>query len=165
MITSFELNFDVLSEMVGVVVEKKDPAPKEGETLKLFIPKLMPNIDKSIPVKSSNFINKGSKLFLNSSECRPRCRVLLKTQNYLTGYLEKNCEWNNVSNSKIGYRKLQNTDGYSITASAVDYYGRDISIKLYENYKSYYTVGGEKVNCYAPNGKISKLLFNNDKYM
>ena len=34
-----------------------------------------------------------------------------------------------------------------------------------EEYKTYYTEGNEKVSCYAPNGKLSKLLFNNDMYI
>jgi hypothetical protein len=165
MISSLNVNFDVLSEMLGIVVERKNPAPKEGETLQLYIPALMPELQKTIPTKSTNFINKGSKLFLNASECRPRCRVLLKTQNYLTGYMEKNSEWVNSSTSEVKSRQLENTDGYKIDVSGVDSQGGSISINLYETYKTYYTVGGEKVDCYAPNGKFSKLLMNNDMYL
>ena len=165
MISSLDLNVDVLSAMLGIVVEKKNPAPKEGETLQLYIPSFMPDIPQTIPTKSINFINKGIGLFLNDIECRPKCKTLLKTQNYLTGYLEKNSEWKNQNTSETNNRNLENSDGYKITASATDYIGRPIDIKLYEKYKSYYTVGGEKVECYAQNGKFSKLLFNNDKYL
>lgn len=165
MISSLELNFDVLSDMLGIVVEKKNPAPKEGETLQLYIPILMTNLPQSIPTKTSNFINKGTKLFLNDSECRPRCRTLLKTQNYITGYLEKNSEWVNSSTSDVKSRKMKNIDGYDINIEAVDSLGGAVNINLYEEYKTYYTVGGEKVECYAPNGKFSKLLFNNDAYL
>lgn len=164
MISSLDLNFDVLSDMMGIVVEKKNPAPKEGETLQLYIPSIMPNISQSIPTKTVNFINKGTRLFLNDSECRPRCKTLLKTQNYLTGILENNSEWKNQSTSEIRSRKVENADGYSINVEGTDSVGGSISINLYEEYKSYYTIGGEKVDCYAPNGKFSKLLFNNDKY-
>lgn len=165
MISSLELNFDVSAEMLGIVVEKKNPAPKEGESLKLYIPVLMPNIQKSIPTTKNKYINKGSRLFLNASACRPTSKVLLNTQNYITGYLEKNSEWVNSTTSKVQRREFENTDGYKVDISATDSYGRSINIDMYETYKSYYTAGGEKVDCFAPNGKLSKLLFNNDKYL
>ena len=165
MISSFEIDVDVLSDMMGIVVEKKNPAPSEGESLQLFIPILMSELHRSIPTKSTNFINKGVKLFLNASDCRPTCRTLLKTQNYITGYMEKNSEWINSSTSEVKSRQLENTDGYRINATGVDSYGASIHVELNEMYKTYYTVGGEKVECYAPNGKFSKLLINNDKYL
>ena len=165
MISSLDLNFDVLSNMLGIVVEKKNPAPSEGESLKLYIPVLMPNINQSIPTTTQKFLNKGSKLFLNNAECRPASKVLLNTQNYLTGYLERNSEWVNSYTSEIKDRELENSDNYKISIIGTDSRGGSINAKLYEKYKSYYTVGGEKVECYAPNGKISKLLFNNDKYL
>jgi hypothetical protein len=165
MISSFDLNFDVLSDMLGIVVEKKNPAPSEGESLKLYIPTLMPNIIQTLPTKNQKFLNRGNKLFLNDITCRPVSKVLLNTQNYITGYLEKNTEWVNSKTSEIKNRELENSDKYKISIIGTDSYGGSISAKLYENYKTYYTVGGEKVECYAPNGKFSKLLFNNDKYI
>lgn len=165
MISSLDINFDILSNMLGIVVEKKNPAPSEGETLQLYIPSLLPNIQKTIPTKSVNFINIGPRLFLNAPDCRPRCRVLFKTQNYITGYLEKNSEWVNSSTSEIRTRNLKNDDGYTVTASGSDSRGGSITVQLHEKYKSYYTIGGEKVDCHAPNGRLSKLLFNNDKYL
>lgn len=165
MISSLDLNFDVLSDMLGVVVEKKNPAPSEGESLKLYIPVLMPNINQSIPTINQKFLNKGNKLFLNDFECRPASKILLNTQNYITGYLEKNSEWVNSTTSEIKDRELENSYNYKINAIGTDSYGENINIKLYERYKTYYTVGGEKVECYAPNGRFSKLLFNNDKYL
>ena len=60
MISSLELKFDVLSELLGICVEKKDPAPKSGETLQIYIPSLMPKISKSIPTKKTTVSNKGS---------------------------------------------------------------------------------------------------------
>lgn len=165
MITSLDLNFEIPDSMLGIVVERKNPAPKEGESLQLFIPILMPNLNKTIPVKLTNFINKGSKLFLNDISCRPKSKVLIKTQNYLTGYLEKNSEWINASTSEIKNRALENSDGYNISATGTTSEGDQVFINLYEVYKTYYTIGGEKVDCYAPNGKLSKLLFNNEKYL
>ena len=164
MITSLDLKIDVLADMLGIVVEKKNPAPSEGESLQLYIPILMPNIQQSLPTKTSKIINKGNQLFLNAPKCRPASKQLLTTQNYLTGYLEKNSEWVNSSTSEIKDRELENSDNYKITISGNDSLGGTITAKLYETYKSYYTVGGEKVDCYAPNGKFSKLLFNTDMY-
>ena len=165
MITSFDLDIDVLSDMLGFVVEKKNPAPKEGESLQLYIPVLMPNISKSIPTNQNKVNNKGSKLFLNDSSCRPTSRILLTTQNYITGYVEKNSKWVNESTSEIGQRTVENADGYQLKIEASDSLGLPINISLYEEYKTYYTEGNEKVSCYAPNGKLSKLLFNNDMYL
>ena len=165
MISSLELNFDVLSDMLGIVVEKKNPAPKEGESLQLYIPSLMPNISQSIPVKYTKIINKGSRLFLNASDCRPISKTLLQTQNYLTGYMEKNSEWINSSASEIKNRELENSDGHKVDIIGTDSMGGNITINLYEKYKTYYTKGGEKVECYTTNGKFSKLLINTDKYI
>lgn len=165
MISSLNLNFDVTSEMLGFVVEKKNPAPKEGESLKLYIPVLMPNISQSLPTRFTKFINKGHKLFLNAAECRPSSRVILTTQNYLTGYLEKNSEWINSTTSELKDRELENIDGYRIKVEAYDSDGERVNVSLQEKYKTYYTEGGEKVDCYAPNGKLSKLLFNTDTYI
>ena len=80
------------------------------------------------------------------------------------GYLEKKSEWKNHNTSIVKSRKMENTDGYNISIKGNDSLGGELNISLYEEYKSYYTVGGEKVECYAPNGKLSKLLFNNDIY-
>lgn len=165
MISSLDLNFDVLSNMLGIVVEKKNPAPSEGESLKLYIPVLMPDISQSIPTKNEKFLNKGNRLFLNAVDCRPASKILLNTQNYITGYLEKNSEWVNSYTSEVRDRELENSDNYKIRIVGTDSLGKNINAKLYETYKVYYTNSGEKVECYAPNGKFSKLLFNNDKYL
>ena len=165
MISSLDLNFDITVNMLGIVVEKKNPAPKEGESLQLYIPLLMPDIHQSIPSKTTKFINKGNRLFLNASECRPVSKSLLTTQNYITGYMEKNSEWINASTSEIKNREFENIDGNKITIVGKDSIGGSITLNLYEDYKTYFTIGGEKVECYAPNGKISKLLFNTDKYL
>ena len=194
MITSLDLKFRIPDDMLGIVVEKRNPAPKEGESLQLYIPILMPNIQKTIPTKQINTVNFGLKLFLNDARCRPRSSVILKSQNYLTGYLEKNSVWKNDTAYNIKERPLTNDDNYEITtkSKAVTKTDTDtntkvtaspagvnvsvdtdvdvnvdveVDVRLYEKYKEYYTTGGEKVECYPPNGKLSKLVFNNNKYL
>lgn len=164
MISAFDLSFDVTEEMMGVIVERLDPAPKEGDPVKIYIPVLMPNIDKSIPSVQKKVINRGSKLFLNANNCKPMSKPILTTQNYITGTMEKNTSWINEKTSRVHERPLENLDGYKINIHGTDYDGRTLSINVSEQYREYYIAGGEKVNCYAPNGKLSKLLFDNDMY-
>jgi hypothetical protein len=169
MITSLELKMDVISELLGICVEKKDPAPKSGETLQIYIPTLMPNIAKSIPTKKNTVTNKGSKLFLNDPACRPPSKTTLTTQNYLTGKLARNHVWMREENSRIQTRDLVNPldQGqlkvrYEANCSVE---GHPVRIKFLEDYRVYYTIGEERIRCYAPNGKFSKLLFDDDKYI
>jgi len=169
MLTSLELKLDVVSELLGICVEKKDPAPKWGETLKIYIPILMPNITKSIPTKKTPVSNKGSGLFLNDASCRPPSKTILNTQNFLTGKLARNHMWMREENSRIATRDLLNPVDqgqlkvrYEIECSHEDC---DVTLQLLEDYRVYYTVGEERIRCFAPNGKFSKLTFDDDKYV
>ena len=169
MITSLELKIDVKEDLLGICVEKKDPAPKFGETLEIYIPSLMPKITKSIPTKKTPVSNKGAGLFLNDPSCRPPSKTLLTTQNFLTGTLERNSEWKREENSRIETRDLEDIvkeDGSRIKYEAkCELDGSPVNIKFIEEYKVYYTVGEERINCYMPSGKFSKLLFDDSTYL
>ena len=168
MLTSLELKFDVISELLGICVQKKDPAPKSGETLQIYIPSLMPNITKSIPTKKNKVTNKGAKLFLNDSSCKPSSNSIITTQNYLTGKLARNCIWQRSENSRIKSRELVNSIDQGQLKVRYEAFcpvdGNPVDIKFIEDYNEYYTIGNERITCYAPNGKFSELLFNDNKY-
>lgn len=168
MLTSLELKFDVISELLGICVQKKDPAPKWGETLEIYIPTLMPKISKSIPTKKTPVSNKGSRLFLNDPACRPPSKNILTTQNFLTGKLARNHVWMREENSRIATRDLLNPlDQGQLKVryeAHCTVHGHPVDIKFLEDYRIYFTVGEERIRCYAPNGKFSKLIFDDDKY-
>ena len=154
MISPLQLPIDVEKDMPGIILEHIKPAPKEGEELKLYIPMLMTKITKGKPkthiVKSS-----GKQLFINDSSCRPAIHSVIKGQNYITCYAENGIVWRYATDKEIKYESPNDLSGYTSNGD---------SIYLIEKVREYFTVPDEKVTCYAPNGKLSKMLFNTDTY-
>ena len=72
---------------------------KAGETIPLYVPKLMPKIDNGEP-KISKLITKGSTVFKNSSTCKPTVKKVLNNQNYITPKLSNNKSWEGISKKK-----------------------------------------------------------------
>lgn len=80
-----------------------------GQTLPLYVPKLMPKINNGEP-KISKLVTKGSRVFKNSSSCKPTVGRILQKQNYITPKLSNNKSWKGISkvieiseNEKIEY--------------------------------------------------------------
>lgn len=150
MISPLNLPIDTTTEMVGIVLEHIKPAPKEGEKLKLYIPTLMPRISKGSPayrtVKSS-----GKQLFLNDVDCRPAIHNTIQAQNFITAYAENRIDWKYSTEKEIKYESTDDRYGYTSD-------GKHVTI--IEKIREYYTVIDEKVSCYAPAGKFSKMMFN-----
>lgn len=72
---------------------------KAGETIPLYVPKLMPKIDSGEP-KISKLVTKGSTVFRNASGCKPTAKRILKNQNYITPKLSNNKSWEGISKKK-----------------------------------------------------------------
>ena len=93
MITNLKLPFDVEKNLLAFSQERRKNAPVMGESLKIYIPLLMLNINKSDDV-SSGIVSPGSyQTFLNDNSCRPKTQTTIKTQNYITARLENNTSW------------------------------------------------------------------------
>lgn len=73
----------------------KHDVVKAGETLPLYVPKLMPKIDNGEP-KISKLVTKGSTVFKNSSSCKPSVGRILQKQNYITPKLSNNKSWDGI---------------------------------------------------------------------
>lgn len=103
MISNLRLPFDMEKNLLALSQEHRKNAPVIGESLKIYIPLLMLNIDKNNN-SICNLINQDNyQIFLNDNECRPKIQNIIKTQNYLTAILQNNTTWitdNNNDKSK-----------------------------------------------------------------
>lgn len=93
MITNLKLPFDMEKNLLAFSQEHRKNAPVMGETLKVYIPLLMIDIEKGNGIITS-MANSGSyQTFLNDNRCRPTTQNIIKTQNYITAKLENNTTW------------------------------------------------------------------------
>ena len=114
MISKMQPNIDLESEQIGYTVE--DAAePSTGEKLKVYIPYLMQEIQKSNP-KSSPVVTNGSSVFCNDASCKPLCQSQLTERNYLEAVREKNTSMEGIRESRdtkqgmlSGYNILKDT--------------------------------------------------------
>ena len=103
MITNLKLPFDMEKNFLAMSQEHRKNAPTIGESLKIYIPLLMLNIDKSNNVENNMISSNNYQTFLNDSTCRPRTQNIINTQNYITAKLENNTSWiidNDVDKNK-----------------------------------------------------------------
>ena len=98
MLSKMQPNIDLESEQIGYTVE--DAAePSTGEKLKMYIPYLMSEIQKSNP-KSSPVVTNGSSVFCNDSSCKPLCQDQITERNYLEAVREKNTSMEGIRESR-----------------------------------------------------------------
>lgn len=137
MISTPLVNIDIHKNMVGIIAEALPNAPYAGDSVKIFIPELMPKVKIETPKSTSVQVN-SIQMFLNDETCRPSAKNIIKTQNYMTVKVDNHVNWNNMT----------------------DYYYTS------DKYKTpiFYLRSGEKVICHSPTGKFSHMLFNTTDY-
>lgn len=137
MISTPLVNIDIHKNMVGIIAEALPNAPYAGDSVKIFIPELMPKVKIETPKSTSMRVN-SIQMFLNDETCRPSAKNIIKTQNYMTVKVDNHVNWNNMT----------------------DYYYTS------DKYKTpiFYLRSGEKVICHSPTGKFSHMLFNTTDY-
>lgn len=137
MISTPLVNIDIHKNMVGIIAEALPNAPYAGDSVKIFIPELMPKIKIETP-QSTNVQVNSIQMFLNDESCKPSIKNIIKTQNYMTVKVDNHVNWNNMA----------------------DYYYTS------DKYKTpiFYLRSGEKVICHSPTGKFSHMVFNTTDY-
>ena len=58
-------------------------AVRKGETMQIYVPRLMPYMVKGSPVQQSVVTN-GNMAFANDSSCKPNAPSVVRTQNYIS---------------------------------------------------------------------------------
>ena len=137
MISTPLVNIDIHKNMVGIIAEALPNAPYAGDSVKIFIPELMPKVKIETPKSTSMQVN-SIQMFLNDETCRPSAKNIIKTQNYMTVKVDNDVNWNNMT----------------------DYYYTSYKYKT----PIFYLRSGEKVICHSPTGKFSHMLFNTTDY-
>lgn len=102
MVSKLELMFDLEQESVAYVLEDVKN-PKIGSEIKVYIPRVMQNINDGIipdePTQEEGEVCRYqyNDCFINSSECKPElsCEVF-REQNYLTGLFDNNSTANPI---------------------------------------------------------------------
>lgn len=137
MISTPTVGIDVHKHMVGIIAEALPNAPVSGDSVKVFIPELMPKVKIESPKQVKIQVN-CVQMFLNDESCRPSSKNVIKTQNYITVKVDNHVNWNNMS----------------------EYYYTSDKYKV----PIFYLKSGEKVICHTPTGKFSHMIFNTTDY-
>lgn len=137
MISTPTVGIDIHKHMVGIIAEALPNAPVSGDSVKLFIPELMPKVKIESPKQVKIQVN-CVQMFLNDESCRPSSKNVIKTQNYITVKVDNHVNWNNMS----------------------EYYYTSDKYKV----PIFYLKSGEKVICHTPTGKFSHMIFNTTDY-
>lgn len=137
MISTPTVGIDIHKHMVGIIAEALPNAPVSGDSVKVFIPELMPKVKIESPKQVKIQVN-CVQMFLNDESCRPSSKNVIKTQNYITVKVDNHVNWNNMS----------------------EYYYTSDKYKV----PIFYLKSGEKVICHTPTGKFSHIIFNTTDY-
>ena len=137
MISTPTVSIDIHKHMVGIIAEALPNAPVSGDSVKVFIPELMPKVKIESPKQVKLQVN-CVQMFLNDESCRPSSKNVIKTQNYITVKVDNHISWNNMS----------------------EYYYTSDKYKV----PIFYLKSGEKVICHTPTGKFSHMIFNTTDY-
>ena len=137
MISTPTVGIDVHKHMVGIIAEALPNAPVSGDSVKVFIPELMPKVKIESPKQVKIQVN-CVQMFLNDESCRPSSKNVIKTQNYITVKVDNHVNWNNMS----------------------EYYYTSDKYKV----PIFYLKSGEKVICHTPTGKFSHMILNTTDY-
>lgn len=137
MISTPTVGIDIHKHMVGIIAEALPNAPVSGDSVKVFIPELMPKVKIESPKQVKIQVN-CVQMFLNDESCRPSNKNVIKTQNYITVKVDNRVNWNNMS----------------------EYYYTSDKYKV----PIFYLKSGEKVICHTPTGKFSHMIFNTTDY-
>ena len=78
----------------GVTVQTQRPV-RVGETMPIFVPKLMPYITKGTP-SSNSIVTNGNMIFDNDTSCKPNAPMVVRSQNYLSPKFESGASWSGI---------------------------------------------------------------------
>lgn len=137
MISTPTVGIDIHKHMIAIIAEALPNAPVSGDSVKVFIPELMPKVKIESPKQVKIRVN-CVQMFLNDESCRPSSKNVIKTQNYITVKVDNHVNWNNMS----------------------EYYYTSDKYKV----PIFYLKSGEKVICHTPTGKFSHIIFNTTDY-
>ena len=87
MISSIEFDQDFSKEVNGIILESFDAA--NTDKVKLYLPNIMPNIQKGKPM-ISNLTTKGKDAFINKSIKPKLTSSVLRQKNYITAKISAN---------------------------------------------------------------------------
>lgn len=103
MITKYSLpnGCDFEKEFVGIVVDSPQRCTGAGDSLNLYIPALMVDIEKSIPFERVEGIGSTRTILINDSSCTPITKSHVKVSNYFKVTMENNSSKNGNWKRKI----------------------------------------------------------------
>ena len=81
-ITKIQTKDFVQNVEVGNTLRRQRPV-NVGQTMEIFIPRLMPYIVKGSPVQQTVVTN-GNMVFANDASCKPNAPTIVRTQNYIS---------------------------------------------------------------------------------
>lgn len=172
MISTLGLPTELTEETIGYVVEKLYK-PRSGSIAKVYIPKIMQNIEQGKPkIKTCSVQYHGG--IINDTSCKPVIAKIFKEQNYLTGILEGNSNIESIASKskKVPYATLNLKEKYVdklfrsevITADAValalkkSIDNGETETKIVNQEVS----SGQKVRVIFYNGKLTQIRLNTD---
>lgn len=98
MLTSLKPSIDLTKDALAYTVDQKIKTPQVGQKVKLYIPVVMANIPQESQSNDYKVLTKGSTIFKNAPECRPKIKTTLLAQNYLEAECENNTNWDGADN-------------------------------------------------------------------
>ena len=104
MLSAFKYQFDIDQIMLSKITEKRSVAPKQGETLKLYVPALMQKLSMSVNPVPHNAACAGPGAFINDGACKPPAKSVIPAQSYITATMENNSRWKKVLPFRYKFR-------------------------------------------------------------
>ena len=98
MLTSLKPSIDLTKDALAYTVDQKIKTPQVGQKVKLYIPVVMANIPQESKSNDYKVLTKGSTIFKNAPEGRPKIKTTLLAQNYLEAECENNTNWDGADN-------------------------------------------------------------------
>lgn len=92
-------NYEVPSSAVGYICDDIT-TPKAGEKIKVYVPSIMGSTQQGSSSSSSKS-SKGNNIFSNESSCKPKSSTTVKSNNYITATVEKNCTWDGIDTVEL----------------------------------------------------------------
>jgi hypothetical protein len=132
MLSTLNLIYDI-NEDTGCELLQRITMPAPGSKVKVYIPRLMQNIEKGTEPIEYPCPNQYAGAFINDAACRPSISGTIKEKNYLVGVIDNNA---------------------SVTAEAVTAYDK------YGKITTQIVPMGELMRCSFLNGKLTQLRIN-----
>lgn len=95
MITSLTLSYELIDSDIGYVIGNHENV-KAGDSIPLYIPKIMSSIERSDKMKKEIVaVDCSAYIFSNAKECRPALSTTIKTRNYIMAKAQYNSDYSN----------------------------------------------------------------------